>query len=312
MKKLEEETYQTIYGKLKDYPFVDAVLYAYPKDRIPKDVTLLETYCEYNRNGKARGLYFVDQIRYVLEHKDDKGFYTQIDETRPFVGFFTLKTDKPKKGDVIISPGGGYCTVCGLDEGFGVARELMDMGYDCYILKYGIGKEAAFPKAEDDLAHLISYLYQNKTIGNKGYELMGFSASGHQVGLFGSKKYGYAHYGLTKPNHLVLTYPVISLCEDTHFWTMQMVLAENVLRATELSVQENVDEDYPPVYLTRGFKDNGVSTLNSDYMEMALRKKNIHHIYAIQNCDFHGFGSGYATLAAGWLKDVDLFFQDKI
>lgn len=308
---LGQKTYGEVYPELENYPFCSSILYFDDKNFAGKDSKMWNLYLSYNNNRPKRAEMFLEEIDYVLKHKDDKGFYTQLDSKKPYLGFFHLK-EKGDKGTLVIAPGGGYMTVCAIDEGFAVGREMASYGYDCYVLKYGIQEKAAFPQMEDDLASLISYLKKEVLLEN-GYNIMGFSATGHMVGLWGSEKLGYEKYHLPKPKHMSLAYPVITLKQEySETWTRKTALGKlDLSYEDKLSADQNVDDNYPPVYLTRGYHDETVPVINSDFMEIALSKHHIPHVYRIQECDFHGFGAGDGLSIKGWLKEVDSFFQGK-
>jgi acetyl esterase/lipase len=285
----------------------------YPERCYPtiRKMTVKEFFLNYWKVGEEGDRYFTPMMQDMLDRCSQKGFVYQYDETR--YGSVILNYSVPNpKGTFLVSPGGGYASVCGYAEAFLPAKRLNEMGYSALIVGYGIEEDARYPLAIDDYGKAVAFAIKNHLIG-KDYAVMGFSAAGHLVGLFGTEKYGYVHYGLPKPKIVVLSYPVISFTLPTHGDSRKYFLGEDRVNdekmRQEFSLENRVTSAYPPTFLWRANEDPCVPTVNEDAFEKALAKENIPHEYHIYPGNGHGWGDGTNTPSEGWMKTMIAFYQ---
>ena len=124
-----------------------------------------------------------------------------------------------KKPFALICPGGGYRFVMSCIEGEPYARALNEKGYTAFVLRYRTRKKGRFPAPQQDIARGVREILENAEkyeVQKEGYSVWGSSAGGHLAAGFGTKEYGYLHFGLPKPGVLILCYPVITMGKQTH------------------------------------------------------------------------------------------------
>lgn len=233
----------------------------------------------------------------------------ESDKTKENVQVLKYKNSSSKKIAVII-PGGGYSDVCSYSEGFPIAQEMWERGYNCFVLYYRVFPHAYMPNPIEDVARAMKYIIENYSeLYISDYLLMGFSAGGHLAGIWATKQ-GYQRYNLPKPKFLSLTYPVIDLSLKKGV-TRANCLGENCSEeeVKKYSVHTNVDENYPETYLWQGRNDQCISFENSVIMDKALTENNVKHKYVVYDDTCHGFGVGKGTCAEGWIDDMLKFFN---
>lgn len=83
---------------------------------------------------------------------------------------------RPGAPFVIAISGGGYQSVCHQMEGFPVAPELNDAGYNVFVLSYRVRVEPLMPRPIDDLNRAVRFVLENSTRFNvdKKYAVIGF------------------------------------------------------------------------------------------------------------------------------------------
>ena len=192
---------------------------------------------------------------------------------------------KNSKSCVIICPGGAYHTRSRNYEGILVAKWLNSIGVSAFLLDYRHHPyKHPVPVTDAKRAvrlvrHLASeYGYDKDKIG-----IMGFSAGGHLAGSAGTFKgdFGYIKQDdidkeSSKPDFMILCYPVISCIEYAHRGSFANLSEHTYPKiALELSVDKNVDENTPPTFLWHTVKDDEVPVENSLLMASALSRFDI-------------------------------------
>ena len=242
---------------------------------------------------------------------DGDGFYVPLGETGGIYRF-VIGGGKPF---MLIVPGGGYESVCTLNEGFATAIAVNAIGYNAFVCRYRVGKDAKFPAPQEDIAEALKRIKQDAEamdIAADGYAVCGFSAGGHLAASWGTKQLGYVHYGMEKPAAIILGYPVITMGKYTHSNSRKRHLGdeagdEDVRRAH--SVEELVDGDYPDTFLWACRKDACVSFRNTLLMKGALERHGCRFEFLSYGGSAHGWGSGIGTPAEGWLERAVAFWQ---
>lgn len=203
---------------------------------------------------------------------------------------------------VIVCPGGGYGALSMDKEGDQIAKWLNSLGVSAFVLKYRLGPKYHHPVELGDAqrairtvrAHAAEYRLLPDRIG-----IMGFSAGGHLASTAGT------HFDAgnaaaadaidrvsSRPDFLVLCYPVISLTEFAHQGSRRNLLGENAdpKLVESLSNQLQVTAETPQTFLFHTTTDATVPVENSVMFYSALRKAGVPaelHIY--QNGP-HGVG----------------------
>src|SRR6267143_2736953 len=186
----------------------------------------------------------------------------------------TLTPYLPAKGKargaaVIICPGGGYQHLAD-HEGGPVAEWLNSVGVTAFVLKYRLGPRYHHPAPLQDAARAIRIVRSRATEWNidpKRIGILGFSAGGHLASTIGT------HFESGKPEAadpiervssrpdlMILIYPVITMRELTHAGSKRMLLGENPSAdlVTLLSNEEQVTKETPPAFLVHTSNDPAV------------------------------------------------------
>src|SRR4051794_8445148 len=138
---------------------------------------------------------------------------------------------------VIVCPGGGYQGLSMDKEGDQIARWLNSLGVTSFVLKYRLGPKYHHPVELGDAQRAI------RTVRSKAAEyrvqpdrvgIMGFSAGGHLASTAGTH-FDAADAGAadpidrlsSRPDFLVLCYPVISFTNYPHQGSRRNLLGEN-------------------------------------------------------------------------------------
>jgi acetyl esterase/lipase len=223
---------------------------------------------------------------------------------------------------VIVCPGGGYAHLSMDKEGEQVARWLNSVGVTAFVLKYRLGPRYHHPIELGDAQRAIrtvrsraaEYRIQPDRIG-----IMGFSAGGHLASTAGT------HFDAgnasaadpidrqsSRPDFLVLCYPVITFGQFAHRGSERMLLGENPTpeQIENLSNETQVTAQTPPTFLFHTTTDATVPVENSVMFYMALRKAGVPAEMHIFERGPHGVGlaptdealSVWPMLLANWLR----------
>ena len=196
----------------------------------------------------------------------------------------------------MVIAGGGFTSVCMMQEAFPVAQKLHGQGYHVFMLKYRVGdrpkdqhETEKRERAYTDLGRAMKYIFDNATQWDmtlENYSVWGFSAGARMtLAWTTSEEFGYQAYGLPKP------------AMQTPIYTMP----ENI----------SIGEHIPATFMVMGTKDeffgeNGCTAC--DVFCDALIKAGIPAVFEEYEGVKHGFGLGVGTAAEGWLnRAVDLW-----
>lgn len=192
---------------------------------------------------------------------------------------------------ILICPGGGY-TMTSDREAEPVALRFTALGYNAFVLRYAV-KPARYPEALLELSASVAYIRRNAErfhVHPGRIAVCGFSAGGHLAGCLGAfwqEPFLSRPLGIrgeeNRPNALVLCYPVISSGSFAHEGSFEALLGEDKdgLRP-QLSLENRVNPDVPPVFLWHTFSDGSVPVENSLLFAQALRRYGVPfelHIY---------------------------------
>jgi acetyl esterase/lipase len=156
-------------------------------------------------------------------------------------------------------------------------------------------------------------------IDPKRIGILGFSAGGHVASTIGT------HFDSGKsdasdpiervssrPDLMILIYPVITMKEFTHAGSKRMLLGENPAAdlVALLSNEEQVTKETPPVFLVHTANDRTVPVENSLRFAEALKKAGVLFELNIYESGPHGFGLGgndpmlstWPQRCADWLR----------
>ena len=243
-------------------------------------------------------------------------------EDQPSLPPFVLPKGSGSGTAVVICPGGGYQNLSMDKEGYAVAKWLNGLGVSGFVLKYRLGPRYHHPIELGDAqrairtvrSHAAEYGLQADRIG-----IMGFSAGGHLASTAGT------HFDAgdasatdaidrasSRPDFLVLCYPVISFGTFAHVGSRRNLLGDNPdpKVVENLSNELQVTKDTPPTFLFHTTTDATVPVENSVMFYSALRKAGVPAELHIYERGPHGVGlaptdpvlSTWPARLADWLK----------
>ncbi len=223
---------------------------------------------------------------------------------------------------VVVCPGGGYGGLSMDKEGDQIAKWLNSLGVSAFVLKYRLGPKYHHPVELGDAQRAI------RTVRSKAAEyrllpdrigIMGFSAGGHLASTAGTHfDAGDAAAGdpidrlSSRPDFLVLCYPVISFGEFAHQGSRRNLLGDNPdpKLVVSLSNETQVTAQTPPTFLFHTTTDGSVPVENSVMFYAALRKAGVPAELHIYERGPHGVGlaqtdealSTWPARLADWLR----------
>lgn len=221
---------------------------------------------------------------------------------------------------VIICPGGGYEMLAFSNEGIYTARRMEAAGYRTFILNYRFSPNR-YPIPQMDLALAIKHVRANAEkyqIDPDNLMLLGYSAGGHLCASMTAlrkeidgklmeelrarrpdlaKVYGEISI---RPDQVCLCYPVISFLSEGHEPSFQALSGGDERLRAHLSVETQVDADYPRTFIWHCEDDTLVPCSNSVRMAKALEEKHIPYLLKLYPQGEHGCSLGTGTSAEGW------------
>ena len=222
---------------------------------------------------------------------------------------------------MIVCPGGGY-THLAEHEGGPVAEWLNSLGVTAFVLKYRLGPRYHHPAPMQDAARAIRIVRARAVewgLDPQRIGILGFSAGGHLASTAGT------HFDSgntaasdpiervsSRPNLMILIYPVITMREKTHAGSKANLLgpAPSPELITSLSNDEQVTKETPATFLVHTMTDPAVPVENSLLFITALRKAGVPFEVHLYERGPHGFGLGkkdpilatWTDRCADWLR----------
>ncbi len=227
--------------------------------------------------------------------------------------------DKANGAAVVLFPGGGYVRLAVDIEGSDIARWLNQRGVAVFMVKYRM-QEYGFPAPLLDglrAVRLVRSQAEQWGLDPQRVGVMGFSAGGHLAASV-TTRYGFRDPAggedplgrvSARPDFSILGYPVITLeGPDAHAGSRQALLGENPSPelVRENSLQHQVKQGVPPVFMIHGVGDKAVPVGNSlmffDQVQRFNKASELH----IYQTNSHGFGmrEGEGT-ASEWPRALE-------
>ena len=241
---------------------------------------------------------------------------------QPSLTPFALPKGSGSGAAIVVCPGGGYQNLSMDKEGYAIAKWLNTLGVSAFVLKYRLGPRYHHPIELGDAQRAIrtvrsraaEYGLQADRIG-----IMGFSAGGHLASTAGT------HFDAgngsaadpidrasSRPDFLVLCYPVISFSTFVHAGSKKNLIGENPDPALVelLSNELQVTKDTPPTFLFHTTTDATVPVEDSVMFYSALRRAGVPAELHIYERGPHGVGlaqadpvlSTWPARLADWLR----------
>lgn len=223
---------------------------------------------------------------------------------------------------ILLCPGGGY-EFTSDREAEPLAMRFLAMGFHVAILRYSCAP-AVYPTALLELASAMKLIHEYADEWNVQEDqiyVQGCSAGGHlaaSLGVFWQEDWLAEKIGADskklRPAGLILCYPVITSGEYAHRGSFDALLrGQNTADMLErVSLEKQVTEDMPPVFLWHTYTDDCVPVENSLLLIEAMRKYKIpveFHMYPVgghglSTCDAqsaNGEGYGVQEECQSWL-----------
>lgn len=221
------------------------------------------------------------------------------EEDRPRLVAFPIQSDKPV-GCVIVCPGGGYARRAD-HEGEPVARWLNSIGVASFVLHYRVAPYR-HPAPLEDCRRAIRWVRSHAEeygIDPDKIGILGFSAGGHAAAMAG------VHHEpgnpespdpidrvSSRPDALVLCYPVISFVEAMHVGSMHNLLGNepSMELREELSGELAANAETPPTFLWHTADDGAVPVENALSFAAALSRHKVPFDLHVYESGRHGIG----------------------
>ena len=203
---------------------------------------------------------------------------------------------------VIVCPGGGYSGLAMDHEGKQIAEWLNNLGISAFVLKYRLGPRYHHPIELQDAQRAIRMVRARAAdlhVEPNRIGVWGFSAGGHLASTTGT------HFDSgdanakdavdrmsSRPDFMVLSYPVISFTDFVHTGSRRNLLGDNPdPKLVELlSNEKQVTAQTPPTFLFHTDGDTAVPAENSVLFYLALRKAKVPAEMHIYEQGKHGVG----------------------
>jgi acetyl esterase/lipase len=244
------------------------------------------------------------------------------DEDTPTITPYIAPAARAVGTAVIVCPGGGYLHLSMEKEGSDVARWWNSLGVTAFVLKYRLGPKYHHPIELGDAQRAIRTVRAGASewgIRPDRIGMMGFSAGGHLTSSAGT------HFDAGKPDaadaidrqssrpdFLVLGYPVISFTQNVHQGSKRALLGDNPdpKLVENLSNELQVTAQTPPTFLFHTTNDQTVPVENSVMFYLALRKAGVPAEMHIYENGPHGVGlapmdealSSWPARLADWVR----------
>ncbi|MBQ7159041.1 MAG: alpha/beta hydrolase [Treponema sp.] len=214
------------------------------------------------------------------------------------------RADGTKTAAVVICPGGSYHHLGMPHEGFASQEWFNSIGMSAFVLRYRVAyNHHHHPEMLEDIQMAIAYIREHAdeyNIDKEKIGAIGYSAGGHLVtmaGAFGTtnelEKLGVQTKESVRPDFVMPIYPVVSMQDDIgHQWSRKSLLSKNqsTERKDRFSMEMQIPDDMPPVFLLACHDDPVVIFENSVRLDTALTAKNIPHVFVQYDTGGHGFG----------------------
>ncbi len=222
-----------------------------------------------------------------------------------------------KRPVVLVCPGGGYEHVSPR-EGEPIALHFLTAGCHAAVLWYDISKQGvAHPQELLELAKAMAYLREHAdeySIDKDKILVAGFSAGGHLAAslcCFWHEVWLEKETGLAKesyqPNGLILAYPVITSGEFAHRGSFVNLMGKEASPELEakLSLENQVTDKVPPVFMWHTFEDGAVPLENSLLFASALRRAGVNFEYHVFPHGGHGYSLATKETAMPSMVEIE-------
>ncbi len=227
--------------------------------------------------------------------------------------------DKANSTAVVIFPGGGYVRLAINHEGHDIAKWFAARGVAAFVVKYRM-QEYGFPAPLLDGLRAVRQVRKHADdwgIDPAKVGVIGFSAGGHLAASVATRfDFTFALDDplgdiSARPDFAILGYPVIALYgSDAHAGSRKALLGDNPEpnKVHDNSLQFQVTEKVPPVFMLHGVGDQSVPVGNSLAFFTEVQKHNKQSELHIYQTSIHGVGmiQGQGTVSS-WPQALELW-----
>ena len=184
---------------------------------------------------------------------------------------------------MLIVPGGGY-SFCSEREREPIANYYIAEGFQSFTLDYSVAP-VKYPQQLIEGCMAVAFIKENAEkfyVDKNHVATIGFSAGGHLAGMLATitgeqvvKDALGDRANLTRPDAVILAYPVITFGEFAHKGSADNLCGDNNDLKEYLSLEKRVDKNSSPAFIWATANDGGVPSENSLMMAMAYKKNNV-------------------------------------
>ena len=251
--------------------------------------------------------------------------YFALPDNKPYLVAYPLEQSLAPA--VIIAPGGAYVGRAEGHEGVEVARWLNSIGVAAFVLNYRLDRH---PAPLSDAQRAIQFVRANAArfrIDPARVGILGFSAGGHLAATAGTHVLPgdpqaddpVARFS-SRPDFMVLGYPVISFGRWGHAMSREMLLGPNPAPELidELSIERQVSADTPPTFIWAPKTDGAVDYRNAEVFAEALAAHGVPVEFHLFPEGAHGSGLAqdeeHATVwprrCQQWMEDMGFYLPE--
>jgi acetyl esterase/lipase len=221
------------------------------------------------------------------------------------------KPEKPNGTAIVICPGGGYGGLVTGAEGHGIAAWLNRHGITGVVLEYRLPRGRSSVPLLDAQRAIRTVRANAKAWGLDPAKvgIMGFSAGGHLASTAGThfddgnlKADDPVERQSSRPDFMVLVYPVITMGEKTHGGSKHNLLGKNPdEKLVDLfSNEKQVTAKTPPAFLAHAKDDKPVPPENSQAFYDALQAQKVPAKYLELPSGGHGLNGYKGPMWDAW------------
>jgi acetyl esterase/lipase len=218
---------------------------------------------------------------------------------------------KPNGTAIVICPGGGYGGLVTGAEGHGIAAWLNRHGITGVVLEYRLPKGRPYVPLLDAQRAIRTVRANAKAWGLDPAKvgIIGFSAGGHLASTAGThfddgdpKANDFIERNSSRPDFMVLVYPVITMGEKTHGGSKNNLLGKTPdEKLVDLfSNEKQVTAKTPPAFLAHAKDDKPVPPENSQAFYDALQAQKVPAKYLELPSGGHGLNGYKGPMWDAW------------
>lgn len=222
---------------------------------------------------------------------------------------------------ILLVPGGGFVNVWSLTEGWPIAAQFNELGYNVLVLTYQVtGERRLLDREMEDFARALRLIRANESrlsVRWDRYITCGFSAGGYLVCLWNVPEKGYAAHGLPGPQAVFPIYPVVTWKAGVRYEAEGLATGQLFDCSAEAAadsvyeIPEHV-EGFPPCALFLAAGDELVDPENSKMLARALEARHIPCRLEIGPEGGHGFADGTGMCMDGWTERAIRWFEQTV